>query len=813
MHSLIQDVRYGLRMLWKSPAVTAVAIIALTLGIGANTAIFSVVHAVLLRAMPYSEGDRLAIVWENRRSGAQPNAQNVINMGNFFDWKTQNTVFTDMAAFFDLNLNLTGGGEPEEVPAQLATTNLFSLLGVNAVRGRTFLPDDGKTGQSRVIVISYDLWQRRFGGDEQIIGRKITLNNQPNEIIGVLPPDVGWFVQKGSQIHHPPEVWTPWQVTDDLRQRRGRFARAVARLKPGVTFEQAQNEMSLIGGRLEQQYPDFNAKWGVTVVPLRTQFTGEIRKPLLVLLGAVGFVLLIACANVANLLLARAASRKREIALRAGLGASRWRIARQLLTESVLLSVFGGGLGLLLAVWGTRALLALSPPELIDLRGTAVNLPVLGFTIALTLITGIVFGLVPALEASRFDLSEPLKESGRSVIGGTRAQRMRSVFVVAQVALALILLVGAGLLMKSLNRLRSVEAGFEPNNLLTMRVNLPQRKYDTDPKILNFFSQAVEQIRHIPGVESVGAINTPPFDGPHSGTNLDIEGEPPRPAGQHLTTGVCVTDANYFQTMHIPLKRGRLYTAQEVSAMRHVVVVNEAFAREIFPDQDAIGKRVTINMKDDNQPSEIVGIVGDNKTKGLDSEVEPMAFWPHAELVYPAMTLAIRTRGDNAGVTAAARGVIHQLDPDQPIGQVATMEALMAKSVARARFNSTLLGIFSLVALIMAAVGIYGVMSYSVLQRTHEIGVRMALGAQSKDVLKLILKQGVVLAITGVAVGLAGSFGLTRVISTLLFEVAATDKATFAAVAAGLLAITFLASYLPAWRATRVNPLDALRYE
>jgi putative ABC transport system permease protein len=810
MHSLIQDLRYGARMLVKSPAVTIVAIVVLTLGIGANTAIFSVVHAVLLRALPYQDGDRLAIVWEHRYRGKE-NPQNVINLANFFDWKTQNTVFSDMAAFFDLNVNLTGDGEPEEVPAQLAMPNLFSVLGVNAIKGRTFVPDDGKDDQ-RVVVIGYDLWQRRFGGDANIVGRKVILNNRANEIVGVLGPDSSWFVQKGSQINHPPQIWLAWQITDDLKQRRGRFARAVARLKPGVTFDQAQNEMNIIGTRLAEQYP-FDVNWGVTVVPLRTQFTGEIRKPLLILLGAVGFVLLIACANVANLLLARAASRKREIALRAGLGASRWRIARQLLTESVLLSLAGGACGLLLAIWGTRALLSLSPPELLDVRGATVNLPVLGFTIALTLLTGIVFGLFPALEASRFDLSEPLKESGKSVVGGTGARRMRGAFVVAQVALALVLLVGAGLLMKSLSRLQSVEPGFDPNNLLTMRVNLPARKYDTDPKIINFFKQAAEQMRNIPGVESVGAINTLPFDGPHSGTSLQIEGQPKRPAGQELSTGVVVTDASYFQTMHIPLKRGRLYTSQEALEMRHVVVVNEAFAREIFPGQDAIGQRVTINMKDDNQPSEIIGIVGDNKSKSLDSEVEPMAFWPHAELVYPGMTFTIRTHGDSAGTAAAARNVIHQLDPDQPIGQVATMQALMSKSVARAKFNSTLLAIFSVVALVMAAVGIYGLMSYSVLQRTHEIGVRMALGAQRADVLKLILKQGILLALIGVSVGLAGSFGLTRIISSLLFEVAATDKATFAAVAVGLFVITFMASYIPAWRATKVNPLDALRYE
>jgi putative ABC transport system permease protein len=812
MQGLIQDLRYGFRMLVRTPAVTAVAIIALTLGIGANTAIFSVVHAALVRAFPYADGDRLAIVWENRTSG-KTNPQNVINLGNFFDWKEQNTVFSDMAAFFDLNANLTGDGDPEELPSQLATTNLFSVLGINPIKGRAFAQDDGTTGQPRVVVISYDLWLRRFGGDANIIGRKITLNNQPNEIIGVLPSEVGWFVQKGSQLSRPPQIWLPWQVSNDLRQRHGRFARAVARLKPGVTFAQAQNEMNIIGARLQQQFPEFNANWGVTVVPLRTQFTGEVRKPLLILLGAVGFVLLIACANVANLLLARAAARKREIALRAGLGASRWRIARQLLTESLLLSILGGGAGLLLAWWGTRALLALSPPELMDLRSTGVNMPVLLFTFALSLISGIAFGLVPALEASRFDLNEPLKESARAVIGGTRAQRVRSLFVIAQVALALVLLIGAGLLMKSLSRLQSVDPGFEADHLLTMRVNLPGRKYDSDPKILNFFKQAVDQIRALPGVESVGAINTIPFGGPHSGTNLDIVGQPKRPAGQNLTTGVCVTDANYFQTMRIPLKRGRLFTPEEVMEMRHVVVVNEAFAHEIFPGQDPIGQRVTINMKDDNLPSEIIGIVGDNKHMSLDSEAEAMAFWPHAELVYSSMTLAIRTRGDSRELAPAARNVIHQLDPDQPIGEVITMNGLMARSVAKSRFNSMLLAIFSVVALVMAAVGIYGVMSYAVLQRTHEIGVRMALGAQRGDVLKLILKQGVILAVTGVLVGLAGSWGLTRVMATLLFEVAATDRVTFAAVAAGLFVITFIASSIPAWRATRVDPLVALRYE
>jgi len=812
MQTLLQDLRYGVRMLLKSPAVTVVAIVALTLGIGANTAIFSVVHAVMLRSFPYQDGEKLAIVWEHRRSG-KGNPQNVINLGNFFDWKDQNTVFSDMAAFFDLNVNLTGDGQPEEVPGQIATSNIFSLLGVNAIRGRTFTADDGKPGQARVIVIGYDLWQRRFGGDPAIVGRKITLDNEPNEIIGVLPPDVGWFVQKGSLIRSAPQIWSPWEVSENLRGRRGRFARAVARLKPGVTFEQAQNEMSVIGSRLEQQYPEFNTNWGVNVVPLRTQVTGEIRKPLFILLGAVGFVLLIACANVANLLLARAASRKKEIALRAGLGASRWRIARQLLTESVLLSAIGGALGLLLAWWGTRALLALSPPELMDLRDTAVNIPVLAFTIGLTLLTGIVFGLVPAIEAARFDLNESLKEGGRNAGQGSRNHRLRNAFVVTQVALALVLLVGAGLLIKSLNRLNSVEPGFDPNQLLTMRVSLPARKYDTDPKVVNFFQRAVDQIGALPGVETAGAINYVPFGGPHSATRLQIEGQPELPPGQQLTTGIVVTDANYFEAMRIPLKRGRLFTAQEATEMRHVVVINEAFARENFPGQDPLGRRVTINMKEENVPTEIIGIVGDNKHKGLDVEIEPMAFWPHPELVDSSMTLVLRTRGEPTSVAAGARRVIQGLDPEQPIGEVNTMQGLMATSVARSRFNTILLAVFSVVALVMAAVGIYGVMSYSVQQRTHELGIRLALGAQQRDVLQLIVKQGIVLGLIGVTTGLFASFGLTRLMASLLFEVTATDARTFAVVAVGLFSIVLIACYIPARRATKVNPLVALRYE
>jgi putative ABC transport system permease protein len=479
----------------------------------------------------------------------------------------------------------------------------------------------------------------------------------------------------------------------------------------------------------------------------------------------------------------------------------------------MLLSAVGGILGLLLAWWGTRALIALSPQSLLDLRDVKVNLTVLGFTLGVSLLTGLVFGLVPALEASRFDINDALKEGGKNIGGSTRSHRFRSLFIVTQVALALVLLVGAGLLIRSFNRLQSVDPGFNQKNVLTMSIGLPRRKYNTDSKAIEFFKGAIAQLQALPGVVSAGAINTLPFNGPHSGTVMEIEGQPKPPPGQELETGICVTDANYFQTMQIPLKRGRLFTDQETKEMRHVVVVNETFARKIFPGQDPLGKRVTIVMKDENFPTEIIGIVGDTKHLGLDTETEVMAYWPQPELVYSSMTLVIRTLGEPTNIAPAARNVIHNLDPDQPIGDVTTMEQLLSKSIARSRFNTTLLSVFSIVALVMAAVGIYGVMSYSVVQRTHEIGLRMALGAQQRDVLKLVVKQGLALGLIGVAAGLLVAFGLSRIMSSLLFEVTATDPRTFVGVAVGLFVVTLVACYLPARRATKVDPLVALRYE
>lgn len=808
----IQDVRYALRSLGKRPGFTLIAVITLALGIGASTAIFSVVHAVLLRSLPYSSADRLVMVWEDtHRTGGRAN--NVINLGNFYDWKDQNHSLEDMAAFFDQSVKLTSDGEPEEVPAQIATPNLFSVLGVNPIMGRTFSPDDGKQGQPDVVVLSYALWQRRFGGDEHIVGRHVTMNNSDVTVIGVLPSDFSLHLTKTSRNSKPAEIFRPWQISNELRQRHGRFAMAVGRLKPGVTLAEAQADMNTIAARLEKEYPDFDTKVGINLVPLRMQFTGEIRKALLILLGAVGFVLLIACANVANLLLARGVSRQKEFGVRAALGAGRARIIRQLLTESLILAVLGGVAGLLLAWQGTYFLVSLSPPELFGPAEVAMSVPVLLFTMGISLVTGIIFGLVPAFEVTRFELHESLKEGGKNIGGGARTHRLRGAFVAAEIALAFVLLIGAGLLIKSFRNLQSIDPGFEANNLLTMTVSLPAWKYDTDGKTISFFKQAIEQLKTLPDVDAVGAINTLPFNGPHSGTRFDIEGRPKQPAGQHLSTGICVTDANYFNAMKIPLKQGRFFTEQEATEERHVVIVNETFVRKNFPGEDPIGKRVTIEMKDENAPTQIIGVVADTKHLALNGESEAMAYWPHPELVYSSMTLVIRTRGEATNLAASARNVIHTLDPQQPIGEVATMDRLLSKSIASSRFNTVLLVVFALVALVLSAVGTYGVMSYAVTQRTHEFGIRMALGAGAVDVLRLVLLRGMTLVGLGLLFGLAGAFALTRLMTTLLYEVHPTDTITFAVVSVSLIVVALLACYIPARRATKVSPLVALRYE
>ena len=810
MGTFIQDFRYGARILAKNPGFTVVAIITLALGIGANTAIFSVVNAVLIRSFPYREADRLVVLWEKSRFSEQ----NTISPANFFDWQERNSVFEGMAAFSDTRNSLTSDGEPEEIPGQIITDNLFSVLGASALLGRTFTAEDGKQGQNNVVVFSFGLWQRRFGGEPNVIGRKVILNAVEHTVIGVMPPDFRWHVRKNSQTGEAAELWTPWAIRNELRQHRGRFIGAVARLKPGATLPQARAEMDAIADRLAEQYKQFNSGFGANVVPLRQQFAGEIRLALLVLMGAVGFVLMIACANVANLLLSRAAARQKEIAVRAALGAGRARIVRQLLTESLLLAALGGAAGLLLAWWGTETLVSFSPAELGDFQNVEISASVLSFTFVVALMTGVIFGLVPAFEASNINLSGTLKEAGRNLAGGTRRQRLRSALVVAEIALALVLLVGAGLLVRSFLRLQGVNTGFNARNVLTMRVALPGIRYDQDSKRITFFTQALERMQTLHGVESAGAINYSPFVGLGAMTAFEIDGQPKPPTIQAMSmTGVCVTDQNFFGALQIPLKRGRLFTEQEVREKRNVVVVNEALANKYFAREDPLGKRITIWMRPPLVPNEIIGIVGDVKHTQLNQEAEPMSYWPIAQQPYTFMTFVLRTRGDAAATATAVRNVIQTLDPEQPVAEVRTLESLVGNSIARQRFNTLLLAVFAVVALLLSAVGIYGVMSYSVAQRRHEIGIRTALGATGWSVLRLVLKSGITLTLLGVAIGLAAAIALTRLMENLLFGVGATDPMTFASIAVLLTVVAMLACYLPARKATKVDPMVALRHE
>ncbi|HWS87827.1 MAG TPA: ABC transporter permease [Pyrinomonadaceae bacterium] len=812
MKNLVHDIRYGARVLSKSPGFTAVAVLALALGVAANTAIFSVVNAVLIRPLPYRDPARLVLVWEQNR--AKEKLRNVVSPANFIDWREQTEVFEEMAAYSDWRANLTGGGEPVEVPVQYTTPNLFRVLGARPILGRDFTPDDARPEAPAVVVISHGLWQRRFGSDPGVVGRAVTLNGTPAEVVGVMPAGFQWFVRQNSFSGKPAELWSPFGFTAQHRVRRGRYLSTVARLKDGVTEERARAELSQVAARLEEQYPDFNKGWGVEVTPLREQFAGQIRPALWVLLAAVGFLLLIACANVANLLLARATARRREVAIRAALGASRQRLARQFLTESVLLALAGGATGLLLAWWGVELLVAMSPRDLVDVGSVQLDLPVLGFTLGVSLLTAVFFGVAPALEAARHDAGESLKEGGKGSTGGRRSRRLRAAFVVSEVALALMLLVGAGLAVKSFVRLESVSPGFDPDGLLTMRVDLPYGKYGDEQKVIRFQRQALERVAALPGVESAGAVSFLPFAGPGAVTGFNVEGRPAPPPGEEPTTDVRVVDENYFRAMRVALLRGRGFSPQEQVEARRVAVVSESLAKKYFPGEDPLGKRIRVFMKQEPPLTEIVGVVADVKSQSLDEEPRPTVYWPLAELPMNFTSLVVRAEGgDPEALAPLVRREILAMDAEQPVADVRTMNHLLAESVGRARFSAFLLGVFACVAAALAAVGLYAVMSYAVAQRLHEIGVRVALGAQGRDILVLVVRQGLALGLAGAALGLAGALALTRLMRSLLYEVSTTDLATYVSVSALLLVVTLLACVIPARRATKVDPMVALRYE
>jgi len=806
METLIQDLRYAVRMLVQKPGFTIVVVAALALGIGANTAIFSVVNSILLRPLPYRDPGRLVMIWmDNKRMNVD---QDIHSYANYADYRDQNQVFESMAAYSGVSLNLVGEGEPERVIGAAATASLFDVLGVDPRMGRVFTTDEEQIGRDKVVVLGYGLWQRRFGKDPNIVGQEILVSDVSRTVIGVMPPSFKY-------PHKDAEIWVPLAVDENRKKSRGSFSYyAIGRLKPGVAIEPARAEMGSIASNLERQYPDVLEGYGVNLVPLHEQVTGKVRPALLVLLGTVAFVLLIACANVANLLLARAAGREREIAIRTALGASRIRLIRQLLTESALMGLAGGAAGLLVAKWGLTALIALSPEDIPRLDQIGIDGRVLGFTLLVSLLTGMVFGLVPALQASKPDLNESLKESGRSSTAGVERRRVRSALVVLEVALSLVLLIGAGLMIKSFSRLQRVDLGFNPDRLASMNIQLSRTKYQ-GPLSAQFFRQLIEQVEAMPGVESAGAISAIFIDALPNSTNFTVEGKPPVPAAEQIETPVDLVTPSYFRTMGIALLKGRELSEQDGLESPPVAVINDTFARRFWPGEDPIGRRFKFGDSGSNAPwMTIVGVVGDMRRTGLDVDVRCETFLPYTQRRFVGfLSLVVRAKTDPRGIATAVRDQVWAIDPNQPVSHIRTMDQLLDGMMAQRRLNMVLFTLFGGVALVLAAVGVYGVISYSVTQRTHEIGIRMTLGAGRADVLKLIIRNGMMLVLIGVAIGLIAAAALTRLMATLLFGVSATDPATFAAIAGILTGVALAACFVPALRAIKVDPMVALRYE
>ncbi|HSO74988.1 MAG TPA: ABC transporter permease [Blastocatellia bacterium] len=810
METLFQDLRYGVRMLLKSPAVTAVAVFSLALGISANTVIFSVINTVLLKSLPYTDADGIVLVWgETPNEGTHRNQVSATDVG---DWRNQNSVFEDVATYSSWRPILSGAGEPERVPAMQVGDGYFKIMKGEPILGRTFLPEEQEDGKDFVVILGHGLWQRSFGGDSDIVGKTVVLNSRPYTVVGVLPESFRSLPT--SLIGERAEFYRPVAETHDNEERSSRHLRAIARLKPGVPLAQAQAEMNVIAKRLEQEYPRDNTGYGVRLVSLSEDTVGGLRPTLLMLVGAVAFVLLIACANVGNLLLARSAGRQKEIAIRSALGAARRRLVRQLLTESVMLAMAGGGLGLLFALWGASLVESVGSKINPMLNSIPIDLRVLGFTVAISALTGIVFGLAPALHISRIDLNESLKEGGGRSVGGASRNRLRGALVVSEVAMALVLLISAGLLIRTVTRLRDVNTGFDPENLLTMNVSLPGAKYPNAPTWIAFYNQIIERIESLPGVKAAGVTSVLPFSGNFDGRGLAVETRP-KPRGEEISVDLYIATPGYLRAMEIPLLEGRTLTEQDVEASPFVALVNKTMAEELWPNDDAIGKRIKFPGSDKRpQPwRTVVGVVSNVAQYGLDRKPPMQLYLPESQFPTSFMTLVVRTGSDPAGMTAAIRNEILAVDKAQAVSNIATMEQLLGDSISLRRFSMLLLIGFAGIALTLATVGIYGVISYTVTQRSREIGIRMALGAGRKDILKLVVGQGMTLTLAGVGIGLGAAFGLTRVMEGLLFGVSATDPVTFVVISTVLAGVALGACFVPARRATKVDPMIALRCE
>jgi len=814
MRNLWQDLRYGARMLLKKPGFTLIAVITLALGIGANTAIFSVVNAVLLRPLPYAEPERLVALWESNTQ--RPESRNSISYPNFFDWRSQSKSFERMASYYTNDMALTGVAAPVNLRSAVVSPDLFATLGVRPQLGRWFVGEEEKPG-IRAAIVNHGLWQRQFGGDPNIVGRAVTLNGKQFNVVGVMPAGFQYPIEA-----EPVEVWVTSSIDGEKsdpkepaqnEQRGAHFLQAVGRLKPGVTLEQARAEMNVIGANLEKQYPDSNTRHGVKLIPYHNDLVHDYSEALWLILGAVGCVLLIACANVANLLLARATARYKEIAVRAALGANRRRVIRQLLTESLLLGLGGGLLGLLLAWWGTAALIRLIPEDVPRLAEINIDGWVFGFTLLISVMTGVVFGLAPALQASKVELTEAMKEGSRGAGGGRG--RLRGALVVAEIAIALVVLIGAGLLLQTFRRLQQVDLGFDTHNILTATVELPDARYPKPELATAFYRTLLDRVKAMPGVEGVSAVVPQPLSGDMMMISFDIEGRN-IPKGERPVSHFRSISLDYFSVMKIPLLAGRAFTERDDPHSPGVVIVNETFAKRHFPNENPIGKHVKPGIALEGEPvwREIVGVVKDVKHRqSLGRDYEPEYYLPHAQMPINSMNLVVRATNDPRSLARSLQQEVQSLDREIPVFRIRTLEQYLGVAVAQPKFNALLLGLFAGLALLLTAIGLYGVMAYSVIQRSQEIGIRIALGAQTGDVLKMVLRQGLKLTALGLLIGLAAAYALTRYMQSLLFGVKPADPLTFAAIALLLVAVALLACWVPARRATKVDPLEALRTE
>jgi putative ABC transport system permease protein len=815
MNWLFQDVRYALRQLRKSPGFTAVAVITLALGIGANTSIFSVVNGVLLRPLAFKDPARLVRVWHVPPPKSFPGMTFfAVSAANYRDWESQNHVFDSMAIIAYHGFTMTGGDKPEQVAACAASAGFFSTLGVPPMLGRVFSPDEDQVGHSHVVVLSHRMWQEHFGSDADIVGHNINLDGEAYLVAGVMPANFRFpdFAQ----------MWTPMAWTDKERAVRGEHHyMVIARLKPGVELQQAKAEMNTISDRLQQQYPDDDKGWGATVLPLHDDLVSDVRTPLLVLLGAVAFVLLIACVNVANLALAKTFSRQKEIAIRTALGASWPRVLRQLLTETVLLALAGGALGLSCAHFGIRLIVAFLGDKLPTSTEISLDSQVLAFTAVISIVSGIVAGVLPAVRLARGDVNQVLKQGLGRTDADSGGHRTRSVLVVSEIALSLMLLVGAGLMIRSFQKLQGVNPGFDARNVLTMNAMVSRAKFSSPLQQINFFEGALKRIRSLPGVESAGVIDDLPLDNGGSHQPIAIEGRPVVPMSEEPEVDVRLISPGYISALRVPILRGRDLADTDVAGRPNVILISESMARQFWPGEDSIGKRLTLTFFPD-AVREVVGVVGDVKLDSLDQTRPNAALYFPLEQVSASsnggwnsfpMTLVVRSASASAGMVPAVTNAVHDVDPDMPLRDIFTMDDLVANSLSQPRFNMLLLGAFAGLALLLAAVGIYSVLSYSVKRSVREIGIRLALGARLGDELRRVVLEGMKPTLLGVAIGTAGALLMGRVLSSLVFEVRPTDPITFVAVTLLLAVIALLASIIPAYRATRVDPMVALRYE